>query len=62
VAAHENVMVKITSPQVPRPVAVDGSVRAELDRVIALTQQGKWRDASTGYEIGQEVLPWLRSS
>jgi hypothetical protein len=45
-AAHENTIVKIASPQVPAPVVIDADVSDELDRVVALAQQGKWREAN----------------
>ena len=49
-AAHQNVVIKITSPQVPSPTPVSSDVNDELARVVALAQRGKWRDAGAALE------------
>ena len=43
--AHREVLLKIASPAVPAPSAVDRAIGDELDHVIGLTEQGQWRAA-----------------
>ena len=43
--AHREVLVRIASPAVPAPSAVDRAIGEDLDHVIGLTDQGQWRAA-----------------
>lgn len=43
--AHREVLVKIASPQVPEPLAVDRNLGDELDQVVTLGEKGHWRAA-----------------
>jgi hypothetical protein len=44
-AAHREVIVKIASPHVPEPPALDDGLVRELDTAVALSEQSRWRAA-----------------
>lgn len=44
-AAHQEVMIKIASPQVPPPLVPAPAIEAQLEQVAALSRSGAWRQA-----------------